>query len=67
MNFSGVICQQTFLLPGGVKYVADFIALKRDGTYDVIDAKSEGTRKDKVYQIKRKQMRACLGIEIVEI
>lgn len=63
----GVICQQTFLLPGGVKYVADFIALKRDGTYDVIDAKSEGTRKDKVYQIKRKQMRACLGIEIVEI
>lgn len=63
----GVICQQPFILPGGVKYVADFIVLKRDRTYDVIDAKSEATRKDKVYQIKRKQMRACLGIEIVEI
>lgn len=63
----GVICQQPFILPGGVKYVADFIVLKRDRTYDVIDAKSEATRKDKVYQIKRKQMRACLGIEIIEI
>lgn len=63
----GVVCQQAFALPGGVKYIADFVALKNDGTYDVIDAKSEATRKDKVYRLKRKQMRNVLGIEIVEV
>ena len=62
----GVICQQPFLLPGGVKYVADFIILKRDGTFEVIDAKSAATRADKVYRLKRRQMRECLGIEITE-
>ena len=63
----GVICQQPFALPGGVKYVADFITLKRDGTFDVIDAKSEATRKNKVYRLKRRLMRECLGIEITEV
>ena len=63
----GVVCQQVFQLPGGVKYIADFIALKNDGSYDVIDAKSEATRKDKVYRIKRRQMKEVLGIEIVEV
>ena len=62
----GVICQQAFLLPGGVKYIADFVTLNQDGTYSVIDAKSEATRRDKVYRIKRRQMRECLGIEIIE-
>lgn len=63
----GVVCQQPFQLPGGVKYIADFIALKNDGTYDVIDAKSEATRRDRVYRIKRRQMKEVLGIEIVEV
>lgn len=63
----GVACQVEFMLPGGVKYRADFVTLKNDGTYDVIDAKSEATRKDKVYRIKRRQMREVLGIEIVEV
>lgn len=63
----GVACQVEFLLPGGVKYRADFVTLKNDGTYDVIDAKSDATRKDKVYRIKRRQMREVLGIEIVEV
>lgn len=62
----GVICQQAFLLPGGVKYVADFVTLNTDGTYSVIDAKSEATRRDKVYRIKHRQMRECMGIEIIE-
>lgn len=66
-DLRGVICQQAFQLPGGVKYIADFVALKNDGTYDVIDAKSDATRKDKVYRIKRRQMREVLGIEIVEV
>lgn len=63
----GVICQQAFALPGGVKYVADFVTLNADGTYSVMDAKSEATRRDKVYRIKRRQMRECLGIEILEV
>lgn len=63
----GVICQQSFHLPGGVKYVSDFVVLKNDGTYDVIDAKSEATKKDKTYRLKRRQMKNVLGIEIVEV
>lgn len=63
----GVVCQQAFQLPGGVKYIADFVTLKNDGTYDVLDAKSEATRKDKVYRLKRKQMKNVLGIEILEV
>lgn len=66
-DLRGVACQQAFLLPGGVKYIADFVTLKNDGTYDVIDAKSEATRRDKVYRIKKRQMREVLGIEIVEV
>ena len=63
----GVVCQQAFQLPGGVKYIADFVALKNDGTYDVLDAKSEATRKDKVYRLKKRQMKNVLGIEILEV
>ena len=62
-----VACQVPFLLPGGVKYIADFVALENDGTYTVMDAKSEATRKDKVYRLKKRQMRECLGIEIQEV
>ena len=60
-------CQQEFILPGGVKYIADFVTLKRDRTYDVIDAKSEATRKDKAYRIKKKLMKNCLGLDIIEV
>ena len=66
-DLRGVVCQQVFALPGGVKYIADFVALKNDGTYDVLDAKSEATRKDKTYRLKRRQMKEVLGIEIVEV
>lgn len=59
--------QVPFYLPGGVKYIADFVTLEADGTYTVIDAKSEATRKDKTYCLKRKQMKNCLGINIVEV
>ena len=62
-----VACQVPFLLPGGVKYIADFAVMENDGTYTVMDAKSEATRKDKVYRMKKRQMRECLGIEIQEV
>lgn len=63
----GFAWQQTFLLPGGVKYIADFVRFNNDRTYTVLDAKSEATRKDKTYRLKKRQMREVLGIEIVEV
>lgn len=62
-----VLTQAAFLLPGGVKYIADFVTLNTDGTYSVLDAKSPATRKDKVYRLKKRLMKNCLGIEIEEV
>lgn len=55
--------QVPFLLPGGVKYVADFVILNKDGTFTVEDAK--GMRTD-VYKVKKRVM-AAMGIEIREV
>lgn len=63
----GLACQVAFYLPGGVKYIADFVTHEADGTYTVYDAKSEATRKDKTYRLKKRQMKNCLGIEIQEV
>ena len=63
----GLACQVAFYLPGGVKYVADFVTHEADGRYTVYDAKSEATRKDKTYRLKKRQMKNCLGIEIQEV
>ena len=63
----GYFEQVPFNLPGGVKYVADFVVLDNGGTWHVEDVKSPATEKNAVYRLKRKQMRECLGIEIVEI
>lgn len=66
-EYRAVTCQVPFILPGRVKYVADFVLLHNDGTYGVLDAKSEATRKDKVYRMKKRLMRECLGLEIQEV
>ena len=63
----GILPQVAFALPGGVTYKADFVILNRDGTFRVEDAKSSATAKDKVYRLKKRQMRECLGIEIMEV
>lgn len=55
--------QVTFLLPGGVKYRADFVVLNKDGTFTVEDAKGMPTKE---YLIKKKLM-ASMGIEIKEV
>ena len=48
-------------------YVADFVYTDVEtGRELVVDVKSEITRKDKVYCIKKKMMRAFKGIEITE-
>lgn len=59
--------QVPFDLPGGIRYVADFVTVDRDGSVSVIDAKSEATKKNRVYINKKKQMRAVWGIEIMEV
>ena len=63
-----VLLQVPFILPGGIRYVADFVTLTPDFRIEgVYDAKSEITRKNRVYINKRKQMKACWGIEIKEV
>ena len=64
---AALMCQAAFLLPGGVKYIADFVTLERDGRYRVWDAKSSATARDKAYRIKKRLMRECMEIEILEI
>lgn len=63
------VCRQVpFDLPGGIRYIADFVTMRPDMTIEaVIDAKSEATRKNRVYINKKKQMLACWGIEILEV
>ena len=63
-----VLRQVAFDLPGGIRYVADFVAIRPDMSIEaVIDAKSEATKKNRVYINKKKQMWALYGIEIVEV
>lgn len=45
-------------------YIADFVVTYADGRTEVVDAK--GVLTD-VYKLKRKLMKACHGIEIVEV
>ena len=53
-------------LQQAVHYVADFV-YEVDGEEVVVDVKSAITRKNPVYILKKKMMRALLGIEIKEL
>lgn len=59
--------QVIFYLPGGVKYIADFVTQEPDGTSTVYDAKSEATKKNAAYRLKKRLMENCLHIRIKEI
>ena len=59
-----VLEQVPFPLPGGIKYVADFVRLNMDGTWTVEDAK--GVRTD-VYKLKAKLFFEQYGREIMEV
>ncbi len=59
--------QVPFTLPGGIRYIADFVVYEHGGKFRVEDVKSEITRKARVYINKKKQMRECLRIEIKEV
>lgn len=62
-----VLLQVPFILPGPVKYYADFLTVDNDGHVEVIDVKSEITKKNRTYINKKKQMKAVWGIEIKEV
>ena len=66
-NLKLVLLQVPFILPGPVRYYADFLTIDNDGRFEVIDVKSEATRKNRVYINKKKQMKAVWGIEIKEV
>ena len=64
-----VICQVKFdlLEKEKMQYVADFVTVRPDMTIEVLDAKSEATKKNQVYLLKKKLMRERWGIEIQEV
>lgn len=47
-------------------YVADFVYKDKDGTFVVEDVKSEITRKNPVYRLKKKALKIVYGITIKE-
>lgn len=55
------------VVQSAVYYYADFVFTDKQGKEVVVDVKSEATRKDKVYVLKKKMMKAILGIDIREI
>ncbi len=63
----GWMRQVPFTLPGGIRYIADFVVLEHGNRFRVEDVKSEITLKSRVYINKKKQMRECLRIEIEEV
>ncbi len=63
------VCRQVpFDLPGGIKYIADFVTIRPDMSIEgVYDAKSPITRQNRVYINKKKQIKAIWDIDIIEI
>lgn len=62
-----VVRQPKFDLPGGIAYYADFAVIYPDNRVEFWDAKSEITKKNRVYINKKKQVAQIWGIEIVEV
>ena len=59
--------QVPFDLPGGIRYIADFVTVDTAGRVEVIDAKSAITKKNRTYINKKKQMKAIWRIDILEV
>lgn len=49
------------------KYIADFTYFDDKDKLHVVDVKSEATRKDKTYQLKKKLLAWKYGLEIEEV
>lgn len=57
------LMQAPIALPGGVKYVIDFVVFRADGSVEWVDVK--GMRTD-VYKLKKRQVETLYPFEIVE-
>ncbi len=51
-------------LPGGIKYVVDFLVFYSDGNIEFVDVKGMRTP---TYILKKKQVEALYPIEIIEV
>lgn len=64
------VLQDKFKLNGktirAITYIADFVFKDDKGVLHVVDVKSEATKKDKVYRMKKKMFEKKYGIEIEE-
>ena len=65
------VLQQGFKLNGktyrAINYIADFVYKDLKGKVHVVDVKSEATKKDKAYRLKKKMLAYKFGIEIEEV
>ena len=50
-----------------ITYIADFTYINDKGELVIVDVKSEITRKDKVYRLKKKMFQYQYGMDIVEV
>ena len=74
-EIKAVMRQVKFDLGGGYhaekgsryQYIADFVTVDYENRIEVLDAKSEATRKNRVYINKKKQMLAEWGLDIREV
>lgn len=55
------LCETPIHLPGGVKYVCDFLVFNQDNTYDFIDVKGYETQ---LFKTKKKIVESIYPIEI---
>lgn len=55
--------QAPFHLPGGVRYVVDFVEFKANGTVDFVDVKGMATKE---YKIKKTILESLYPVKIVE-
>lgn len=58
------LLQVPFRLPGGVKYLLDFMVFYADGNIEYVDVKGVVTA---IYKLKKKQVEALYPIKIKEI
>lgn len=58
------LLQVPFRLPGGVKYLLDFMVFYADGNIEYVDVKGVITA---IYKLKKKQVEALYPIKIKEI
>ena len=63
-EISGFCLQPIFILAPGLKYKADFVVFKNDGSFEIIDVKGFKTKE---YKVKKKVFEDKYNLKIKEI